>query len=101
VVTKINLFLSALVPTLIKKYVVTFVLSALGLAGGVWTFIISGFLMLLWGAAEKELSEEATEIDQKQTDSENQTKYEADKKAGADSATLIKDETRLLNGDDN
>ena len=94
-------FLSAVIPTLIKKYAVTFVLSALGLAGGVWTFLISSFLMLLWGAADKELADEATKIDDKQTDDANQSKYETDKKAGASSETRIKDETHLLNGDDN
>ncbi len=91
-------FFKEVIPNLIKTRVVPLILNALGLAGGVWGWIVSTILIFVWEKAETEAEREARLADQKNIDDDNIDQYKKDKQEGAPVETLIKDETNLLNG---
>ena len=96
--SKLVEFIKSVVPGLIKKYLVQLVLNAIGIAGGVWTWIVGTFLSLLWSKKIEPALEEAAHLgDQKIVDKHTLDKYKSDIKGGADENTLVKDENSLLN----
>ncbi len=97
---KLVLFLKETIPSFLKSDLVPLILRTLGLAGGVWTWIVGIILSLVWKEAEQELESEARIEDQKEVDDSNIDKYKKDIKEGAPVETKIKDETNLLNGSD-
>lgn len=96
--SKLVSFLAATVPAFLKKYASAFILRALGLAGGIWGWIVSGILIVVWDRIQAWLESTARKQDQKTVDDANQAKYEKDKLEGAPVEVLIKDETDILNG---
>ena len=98
---KLVTFFKGVMPIFLKKYASTFILRVLGLAGGVWGWVISFVLLLVWDKVEQELETEARLEDQKEHDALNITKLEADRTAGASPEKIVEDETNLLNGKPN
>ena len=96
--SKIAHVISVIVPQLIKTYLVPFVMGLMGLAGGIWTWIVGFVLSFAWKKAEEEIDSEARLADQTNTDEELNKKYQEDIKNGASETDLIKDETDILNG---
>ncbi len=90
--------LSALVPQIIRSYLVPTLLGAVGLAGGIWTWIAGFALNKAWKAADKEIESEARTEDQKIKDEALLIQYKEDIKDGKPEQKLIDDEVSILNG---
>ena len=89
---------SSLFNQYIKKYLVSFVLKAIGVTGGIWTSIVSFILTRVFIFAKKQADEAARLADQKKKDQELLDKYKNAIKENAPEETLIDIEQDILNG---
>lgn len=94
--------LNYFVTNYLEKYLVSAALSALGLAGGFWGWIVGKVLSIAvslgWKKANREIQSGARIADQTAVDHELNHKYQEDIKNDVPEDQLIKDELDILNG---
>lgn len=94
---KVSDFISAHTPELLKRYLVPAILKALGVSGGIWTWVISEIVSRLWKKTDEKIESEARVEDQKNEDQADNKQYQEDIKNEAPEAKLIEDEWAILN----
>ncbi len=96
--TKLVDTFTALFNNYVKKYLVSFVLRAIGVTGGIWTSIVSFLLTRVFFFLKKQAEEAARLADQKKKDQELLDKYKNAIKENAPEQAIIDLEEQLLNG---
>ena len=83
---------------IVKPAIVSGILTALGLAGAFWTWLVGLFVSWGWTKADKEIKSQARLKDQENVDDALLNKYKEDIKNDVPESQLIEDETNILNG---
>jgi hypothetical protein len=90
--------LKAIVPSLIKNFLVKLVMGAVGIGGGIWAWLIGDALEFLWAKEiEPAIEAAAAGADEKKTEDENLKKL-ADATNKGDLDAMAKAGSDLLNG---
>lgn len=97
--SKITEYLKQTVPIILKQYLVPLILNAVGLAGGVWTWVVGFILNRIWGKYIFPMIKKFFwKKDKENVDQKNITEYKKDIQQGATVEELKKDELAILNG---
>lgn len=92
-------WLDSILPVFLKQYGAKILMTAVGITGGFWAWIIGDALEYIWKKeVEPELAKEAGLVDQKKIDDKLNSTYQGDINAKAPESKLIQDETNILNG---
>lgn len=83
---------------LAKKFLVFFILKAVGVTGGFWAWLVGLFVSKELKVIGKEIEKAAELADAKKIDEDNAKKYKEDLAKGATDEQKISDELDILNG---
>ena len=80
------------------SWVTSYILKALGLAGGFWTWLVGLAVKFGWKKIDKEAQSAARLADRTKTDSEIREEYQNKIEGGASEDELVRSELNILNG---